>query len=65
MLERALKQTRKDYEAHVARLRSYIRQPSVSAENRGLEEMAALLAQEINELGGVGRVVPGKDFPIV
>ena len=65
MLERALKQTRKDYEAHVARLQSYIRQPSVSAENRGLEEMAALLAQEINELGGVGRVVPGKDFPIV
>ncbi len=65
MLDVALDQVRKDYETHVERLQRYIRQPSVSAENRGLEEMASLVAGEINELGGVGRVVPGKDFPIV
>lgn len=65
MLEQALTQAGKDYETHVERLQRYIRQPSVSAENRGLEDMAALLAREIDELGGVGSVVPGVDFPIV
>ncbi|MDO8631378.1 MAG: M20/M25/M40 family metallo-hydrolase, partial [Phycisphaerales bacterium] len=54
-----------DYEAHVERLQRYMRQPSVSAENKGLEEMAALLAREIDALGGVGKSVPGVDFPIV
>ncbi|MGH9579097.1 MAG: M20/M25/M40 family metallo-hydrolase, partial [Terriglobales bacterium] len=65
MLERALEQARKDYETHVDRLQRYIRQPSVAAENKGIDEMAALIAKEINELGGVGKVVPGKEFPIV
>ncbi|MGZ5256953.1 MAG: M20/M25/M40 family metallo-hydrolase, partial [Burkholderiales bacterium] len=65
MLDRALEQAGRDYGAHVERLQRYIRQPSVSAENRGLEDMAALVAKEIDELGGVGKVVPGKDFPIV
>lgn len=65
MLDQALAQASKAYESHIERLQRYIRQPSVSAENRGLEDMAALMAKEINELGGVGKVVPGKDFPIV
>jgi acetylornithine deacetylase/succinyl-diaminopimelate desuccinylase-like protein len=65
MLDTALAQAAKDYEAHVARLQRYIRQPSVSAENRGHADMAALIAGEIEMLGGVGRVVPGRDFPIV
>ena len=65
MLERALKQADKDYETHVERLQRYIRQPSVSAENRGHADMAALIAKEIDALGGVGKVVPGVDFPIV
>ena len=65
MLERALKQAATDYEAHVERLQRYMRQPSVSAEKRGVEDMAGLIAEEINEMGGVGKVVPGVDFPIV
>lgn len=65
MLETALQQAQHDYESHIERLQRYIRQPSVSAENRGLETMAALLAKEINELGGVGKSVPGVDFPVV
>lgn len=65
MLDKVLKQAAVDYEIHVETLQRYIRQPSVSAENRGLGEMAALLAEEIDALGGIGRVVPGVDFPIV
>ena len=65
MLDQVLKKSDADFESHVERLQGYIRQPSVSAENRGLEEMAALLANEITALGGVGKSVPGKDFPIV
>jgi acetylornithine deacetylase/succinyl-diaminopimelate desuccinylase-like protein len=65
MLEKALSRAAHDYEANVERLQRYIRQPSVSAENRGLEQMATLLAQEITALGGVGESVPGVDFPVV
>ena len=45
MLERAVEQAAKDYETHVDRLQRYIRQPSVSAENRGHAEMAALIVE--------------------
>lgn len=65
MLERALQQAGRDFEIHVDRLQRYIRQPSVAAENRGIDDMAHLIAREIDALGGVGKVVPGKEFPIV
>ncbi len=65
MLEKVLTTAQNDFERHVLRLQRYIRQPSVSAEQRGNEEIAAMLAADINELGGVGRSVPGVDFPIV
>ncbi len=65
MIDDVLKAGERDFEDHVSRLQRYIRQPSVSAENRGNEEMAAMLADDINALGGKGRVVPGVDFPIV
>lgn len=65
MLEQVLDRARNDFEAHLQRLQRYIRQPSVSAENRGIEEMAQLVASEINALGGSGRVVPAREFPIV
>ena len=55
----------RDFERHVARLQGYIRQKSVSAERDGNEAMAAILAADIDALGGRGRVVPGVDFPIV
>lgn len=65
MLETVLATARDDFERHIARLQRYIRQKSISAENTGNDEMAAMLAADINTLGGVGRVVPGVDFPIV
>ena len=65
MIERVLRQARGDFEDHVGRLQRYLRQPSVSAENQGIAEMAQLIAGEIGQLGGIGRVVPAKEFPIV
>jgi len=65
MLGQVLAKAEADFETHVERLQRYIRQPSVSAENRGLEEMALALANEISALGGVGKSVKGVDFPIV
>lgn len=65
MLDRVLKKAEAEFESHIERLQRYIRQPSVSAENRGLEEMAQALANEITALGGVGKSVKGVDFPIV
>jgi acetylornithine deacetylase/succinyl-diaminopimelate desuccinylase-like protein len=54
-----------DFERHVERLQRYIRQKSISAEQNGNDEMAAMLAADIRALGGQGKVVPGVDFPIV
>jgi acetylornithine deacetylase/succinyl-diaminopimelate desuccinylase-like protein len=65
MLEPVLRQAQRDFDAHLDRLQRYIRQPSVSAENRGIAATAELIAGEIRELGGAGRVMPAKEFPIV
>jgi acetylornithine deacetylase/succinyl-diaminopimelate desuccinylase-like protein len=37
--------------AHVEQLRRWVRQPSVSAQSRGIQEMAELLAADLRELG--------------
>ena len=65
MLATVLNAAETHFEDHVARLQRYLRQPSVSAEARGNDEMAAILAEDIRAFGGTARVVPGVDFPIV
>jgi acetylornithine deacetylase/succinyl-diaminopimelate desuccinylase-like protein len=65
MLEKVLSQADADFPRHLERLQRYIQQPSVSAEKRGNTEMAQLIAAEIETMGGVAKVVPGVDFPIV
>ncbi len=37
--------------AHLAQLRRWVRQPSISAENRGIREMANLLRDDLRQLG--------------
>ncbi len=37
--------------AHLSELQRWVRQPSVSAQNRGIQEMAALLASDLEALG--------------
>ena len=60
-----LRQASDDFADHLARLQRYIGQRSVSALNDGVDEMAAMLAGDIERLGGDAQVVPGVDFPIV
>jgi acetylornithine deacetylase/succinyl-diaminopimelate desuccinylase-like protein len=65
MLEKVLDAANSQFESHVARLQRFIRQLSVSAEARGNDDMAAMLAAEIHAFGGMAEVAPGVDFPIV
>jgi hypothetical protein len=51
MLEAVLRQAERDADAHPARLQHYIRHPSIAAENRAIDETAAMVAKEIDELG--------------
>ena len=51
MLEAVLRQAERDSHAHLARLQHYIRQPSIAAESRGIDETAAMVAKEIHKLG--------------
>jgi acetylornithine deacetylase/succinyl-diaminopimelate desuccinylase-like protein len=37
--------------AHLEQLRRWVRQPSISAENRGIREMAAMLRDDLRQLG--------------
>ncbi len=65
MLDQVLTAADAHFDAHIARLQRFIRQPSVSAEARGNNAMAAMLVEEIRAFGGVAQAVPGVDFPIV
>ncbi|HSJ65773.1 MAG TPA: M20/M25/M40 family metallo-hydrolase [Gemmatimonadaceae bacterium] len=49
---------------HVAQLQRWVRQPSISAENRGVQEMAALLRDDLRLLGfQEAEVVPTSGHP--
>jgi acetylornithine deacetylase/succinyl-diaminopimelate desuccinylase-like protein len=65
MIDKVVSAAAADFEAHVARLQRYVRQPSISAERLGLDDMADMLVKDIESLGGKGRAVPGVDFPII
>ena len=39
------------FEAHLEETRAFIRQPSISADGTGIQEMAALVALAVCELG--------------
>jgi acetylornithine deacetylase/succinyl-diaminopimelate desuccinylase-like protein len=50
--------------AHLEQLRRWVRQPSVSAQNRGIAEMAQMLAGDLRQLGFTDvAVVPTKGHP--
>ncbi len=53
------------FDAHLDRVRAYVRQPSISGEGRGMEAMAALVADSIRELGGTAEIVPTPGWPVV
>ena len=56
----------RDFEPdHVARVLRYLAQPSISALNLGVREMAEMLAGDIEDLGGTAGVVETAELPVV
>jgi len=50
---------------HVGRVLRYLAQPSISALDIGVREMAALLAEDVRNLGGTAEVVDTAELPVV
>lgn len=53
------------FDRHLDRVRAFVRQPSISGEGLGMQEMAALVASSIQELGGRSEVVATSGWPVV
>jgi acetylornithine deacetylase/succinyl-diaminopimelate desuccinylase-like protein len=53
------------FDEHLERTRSFVRQPSISADGTGMIEMAAIVADHIREAGGQAEVVPTPGWPVV
>lgn len=53
------------FDRHLDRVRTFVRQPSISGEGVGMQEMAELVAASINELGGRSEIVPTSGWPVV
>lgn len=49
----------------VERLMDYVRHPSISAQNKGVREVAALLVDMLADLGLMAQAVPTKGYPMV
>jgi acetylornithine deacetylase/succinyl-diaminopimelate desuccinylase-like protein len=52
-------------DAAVASLQRFCRQPSISAQNKGMQDMAELVAESLRELGAETSLVPTQGFPVV
>ena len=53
------------FDDHLELAKSFVRQPSISADGTGIPEMAAMVAAEIERLGGVAEVIPTAGHPVV
>jgi acetylornithine deacetylase/succinyl-diaminopimelate desuccinylase-like protein len=53
------------FPAHLAATQQFVRQPSISATDEGITEMAGLVAHEIRALGGNAEIMPTAGHPIV
>src|SRR5690625_4816327 len=59
------KQIEKDFNNHIEELQRFIQQPSVSAENLGVFEMANIVADKIKSLGAECEIVETEGYPII
>ena len=49
----------------LGRIQRFVRQPSISADGQGINEMSELLVREIEELGGTARTIETSGHPVV
>jgi acetylornithine deacetylase/succinyl-diaminopimelate desuccinylase-like protein len=53
------------FDAHLDRVRAYVRQPSISGEGTGMAETAEMVRDSIRRLGGTAEIVPTPGWPVV
>ncbi|MGH2375093.1 MAG: M20/M25/M40 family metallo-hydrolase, partial [bacterium] len=53
------------FDEHLERVRTYVRQPSISGEGQGMEEMARLVRDSIRDVGGTAEIVATPGWPVV
>lgn len=53
------------FDRHLARVRAYVRQPSISGEGVGMAEMARLVRDDLAALGAEAEIVPTPGWPVV
>ncbi len=59
------RQIEKDWAQHLERTQRFVRQPSISADGTGIDEMAAMLVSELKGLGAQARLIPTDGHPVV
>jgi len=65
MLEEIHRRIDKEFPAHLQNVQRFLRQPSVSSENRGMEETAEMVCRMVEESGGNPEVIPTEGFPVI
>lgn len=53
------------FSQHLEATKTFVRQPSISADGTGMKEMAELVAEQIRALGGQAEIVPTPGYPVV
>lgn len=64
-LDEVFSEIDRSFDKHLELTREFIRQPSISADGTGIQEMAELVASKVKELGGEAEVVPTEGHPVV
>lgn len=64
-LDSVLNHIDEHFEAHLARVQDFVRQPSISADGTGMAETAERVAGMIREAGGEAEIVPTPGYPVV
>ena len=64
-LTEQLAQIDRDFDRHVGEVQRFMRQPSVSADSWGIQEMASMVADKIRSLGAECSLVETDKHPIV
>jgi len=64
-LERIYGHIDEHFDRHLDRVRAFVRQPSISGEGVGMQEMAELVAASVRDLGGRSEIVSTAGWPVV
>ncbi|WP_117192154.1 M20/M25/M40 family metallo-hydrolase [Rhizobium terrae] len=64
-LERVFAHIEENRESFIERVMDYVRHPSISAQNNGIKEVAAILVDMLNGMGMEATTIPTRNHPMV